>query len=166
MTDTAPVVEPPAAPAPIVAPPDTGTAEPTAPPAAPPAPEAPAADPMVDPFDLGQSDFKRPYVEALRNEAAARRVALREAEAQLSRYNDSWNTQDIYTIHALHHPEIVFDNHTAAERAEGADAVREHRPPSPRPRPTTRTARSRAPRSSSSCSPSSPSSSRPRSASR
>ncbi len=29
-------------------------------------------------------------------------------------------------IHALHHREIVFDNHTAGERAEGADAVREH----------------------------------------
>ena len=25
-----------------------------------------------------------------------------------------------------HHPEIVFHNHTADERAEGADAVREH----------------------------------------
>jgi steroid delta-isomerase-like uncharacterized protein len=44
----------------------------------------------------------------------------------ISRYNDAWNTQDLDAIHALHHPEIVFDNHTAAERAEGADAVREH----------------------------------------
>ena len=25
----------------------------------------------------------------------------------------------------MHHPEIVFENHTAGERAEGADAVRE-----------------------------------------
>ena len=26
----------------------------------------------------------------------------------------------------MHHPEIVFHNHTAGERAEGAQAVREH----------------------------------------
>ena len=44
----------------------------------------------------------------------------------IERYNDAWNAQDLDTIHALHHPEIVFDNHTAGERAEGADAVREH----------------------------------------
>jgi ketosteroid isomerase-like protein len=44
----------------------------------------------------------------------------------IGRYNEAWNRQDMETIHALHHPEIVFDNHTADERAEGADAVREH----------------------------------------
>jgi steroid delta-isomerase-like uncharacterized protein len=49
-----------------------------------------------------------------------------EVTELISRYNDAWNTQDLDTIHALHHPEIVFDNHTAAERAEGADTVREH----------------------------------------
>ena len=49
-----------------------------------------------------------------------------EVTELLGRYNDAWNEQDLDTIHALHHPEIVFDNHTAGERAEGADAVREH----------------------------------------
>ena len=44
----------------------------------------------------------------------------------VGRYNDAWNRQDLHTIHALHHSEVVFDNHTANERAEGADAVREH----------------------------------------
>ena len=44
----------------------------------------------------------------------------------IERYNDAWNRQDLDAIHALHHPEIVFDNHTADERAEGAQAVREH----------------------------------------
>ena len=44
----------------------------------------------------------------------------------IERYNDAWNRQDLGAIHALHHPEIVFDNHTAGERAEGAEAVREH----------------------------------------
>jgi ketosteroid isomerase-like protein len=44
----------------------------------------------------------------------------------IARYNEAWNRQDLDAIHALHHPEIVFDNHTAGERAEGADDVRAH----------------------------------------
>jgi uncharacterized protein (TIGR02246 family) len=44
----------------------------------------------------------------------------------IEHYNAAWNAQDLEAIHELHHPEIVFDNHTAGERAEGADAVREH----------------------------------------
>jgi uncharacterized protein (TIGR02246 family) len=44
----------------------------------------------------------------------------------IERYNAAWNAQDLDAIHGLHHPEIVFHNHTADERAEGADAVREH----------------------------------------
>jgi taurine dehydrogenase small subunit len=41
-------------------------------------------------------------------------------------YNAAWNAQDVDAIDAAHHPEIVFHNHTAEERAEGATAVREH----------------------------------------
>jgi len=44
----------------------------------------------------------------------------------IERYNGAWNAQDLDTIHALHHRDIVFHNHTADEKAEGADAVREH----------------------------------------
>ena len=44
----------------------------------------------------------------------------------IERYNDAWNAQDLDAIHARHHREIVFHNHTADERAEGADAVRDH----------------------------------------
>ena len=44
----------------------------------------------------------------------------------IERYNDAWNRQDLDAIHALHHPEVVFCNHTAGESAEGADAVLEH----------------------------------------
>ena len=40
-------------------------------------------------------------------------------------YNAAWNAQDIDTICAMHAPGMVFENHTADERAEG-DAVREH----------------------------------------
>src|SRR5262249_2347534 len=44
----------------------------------------------------------------------------------IERYNAAWNAQDLGAIDALHDPEIVFHNHTADERAEGAGAVREH----------------------------------------
>jgi hypothetical protein len=44
----------------------------------------------------------------------------------IERYNAAWNAQDVDAIHAEHHRDIVFHNHTADERAEGADAVREH----------------------------------------
>jgi ketosteroid isomerase-like protein len=44
----------------------------------------------------------------------------------IERYNAAWNAQDLDAIAAEHHPEIVFHNHTADERAEGAAAVRDH----------------------------------------
>ncbi len=50
-------------------------------------------------------------------------AAVREL---IERYNAAWNAQDLDAIHDLHHPDVVFDNHTAGERAEGAAAVREH----------------------------------------
>jgi ketosteroid isomerase-like protein len=48
--------------------------------------------------------------------------ALREA---IERYNDAWNAQDVDAICAFHAPEMVFENHTLAERVEGDD-VRTH----------------------------------------
>ncbi|HYQ09608.1 MAG TPA: nuclear transport factor 2 family protein [Gaiellaceae bacterium] len=44
----------------------------------------------------------------------------------IERYNAAWNAQDLDTIHELHDPDIVFHNYTVDERAEGAEAVREH----------------------------------------
>lgn len=46
-------------------------------------------------------------------------------EQTIERYNTAWNEQDLDVIVALHAPEIVFENHTAGERAEG-EAVRDH----------------------------------------
>jgi ketosteroid isomerase-like protein len=43
----------------------------------------------------------------------------------IGEYNDAWNRQDVDAICAAHAPGMVFENHTAGERAEG-DAVREH----------------------------------------
>jgi len=46
-------------------------------------------------------------------------------EGAIARYNEAWNAHDLDAIMALHAPDMVFENHTAGERAEG-DAVREH----------------------------------------
>ena len=44
----------------------------------------------------------------------------------LDAYNDAWNRQDVEAIASFHADDVVFENHTAGERAEGAAAVREH----------------------------------------
>ena len=44
----------------------------------------------------------------------------------IERYNAAWNAQDLDAVAAQHHPDVVFHNHTAGERAEGAEAVRAH----------------------------------------
>src|SRR5690242_13795497 len=48
-----------------------------------------------------------------------------ELEHLIERYNEAWNAQDLDAIVARHAPGMVFENHTAGERAEG-DAVRDH----------------------------------------
>lgn len=46
-------------------------------------------------------------------------------EAAIARYNDAWNAHDVDAIVGMHAPGMVFENHTAGERAAG-EAVREH----------------------------------------
>ena len=45
--------------------------------------------------------------------------------AVIDRYNEAWNRHDPDAIVAMHAPDMVFENHTAGECAEG-DEVREH----------------------------------------
>ena len=45
--------------------------------------------------------------------------------ATIERYNAAWAAHDVEAIMALHAPDMVFENHTAGERAEG-EAVRAH----------------------------------------
>ena len=45
---------------------------------------------------------------------------LREA---IDAYNDAWNAHDVERIGSLHAPGMVFENHTAGERAEGEEAL-------------------------------------------
>jgi steroid delta-isomerase-like uncharacterized protein len=60
-----------------------------------------------------------------------RGVAVTDADSAsalagvIERYNDAWNAHDVDAICAFHAPDMVFENHTLAERVEGAD-VRGH----------------------------------------
>ena len=40
----------------------------------------------------------------------------------IERYNEAWNAHDLDAIMAMHAPDMVFDNHTAGESAEGEEA--------------------------------------------
>jgi steroid delta-isomerase-like uncharacterized protein len=46
-------------------------------------------------------------------------------ERAIARYNEAWNDHDLDAIISMHAPDMVFENHTAGEAAEG-EAVREH----------------------------------------
>ena len=49
-----------------------------------------------------------------------------QLNALIERYNDACNRQDVEAITSMHTDDIVFHNHTAGERVEGAAAVGEH----------------------------------------
>ena len=50
-------------------------------------------------------------------------TAHADLHAVIAAYNDAWNAHDLDRIRALHAPDMVFENHTAGERAEGEDAI-------------------------------------------
>ena len=41
----------------------------------------------------------------------------------IAAYNDAWNAHDLERIASMHAPDMVFENHTAGERAEGDQAL-------------------------------------------
>jgi len=46
-------------------------------------------------------------------------------EEAIARYNEAWNSHDLDAIMAMHAPDMVFENHTAGESAQGPGA-RQH----------------------------------------
>jgi steroid delta-isomerase-like uncharacterized protein len=46
-------------------------------------------------------------------------------EDAIARYNQAWNDHDLDAIISMHAPDMVFENHTAGESAQG-DEVRDH----------------------------------------
>jgi steroid delta-isomerase-like uncharacterized protein len=53
------------------------------------------------------------------------RDGIEALTAAIERYNAAWNAQDVDAAMAMHAPDMVFQNHTAGETAEG-EAVRDH----------------------------------------
>ena len=52
-------------------------------------------------------------------------TAAEDLHAAIAAYNEAWNAHDVERIGAMHAPDMVFENHTAGERAEG-DAALDH----------------------------------------
>ena len=52
-------------------------------------------------------------------------TATDQLEATIAAYNDAWNAHDVDRIASMHAPDMVFENHTAGESAQGEEA-REH----------------------------------------
>jgi steroid delta-isomerase-like uncharacterized protein len=46
-------------------------------------------------------------------------------DEMIGRYNEAWNAHDLDAIMEMHAPDMVFENHTAGESAQGKE-VREH----------------------------------------
>jgi steroid delta-isomerase-like uncharacterized protein len=51
-------------------------------------------------------------------------TATQELYETIAAYNDAWNDHDVDRIGSMHAPDMVFENHTAGEVAEGEEALR------------------------------------------
>jgi len=49
--------------------------------------------------------------------------ATEQLHETIAAYNDAWNAHDVDRISSMHAPDMVFENHTAGERAEGEQAL-------------------------------------------
>jgi steroid delta-isomerase-like uncharacterized protein len=50
-------------------------------------------------------------------------TASEQLRDTIAAYNDAWNAHDVERIGSMHAPGMVFENHTAGERAEGEAAL-------------------------------------------
>jgi steroid delta-isomerase-like uncharacterized protein len=50
-------------------------------------------------------------------------AATDQLQRTIDAYNDAWNAHDVARIGSMHAPDMVFENHTAGERAEGEQAL-------------------------------------------
>ncbi len=50
-------------------------------------------------------------------------TATGRLQETIAAYNDAWNAHDLDAIASMHAPDMVFENHTAGERAEGREAL-------------------------------------------
>jgi steroid delta-isomerase-like uncharacterized protein len=54
------------------------------------------------------------------------RDSAAELERVIERYNEAWNAHDLDAIISMHAPDMIFENHTAGESAQGEEDVRRH----------------------------------------
>jgi steroid delta-isomerase-like uncharacterized protein len=50
-------------------------------------------------------------------------AATGELREVIDAYNEAWNAHDVERIATMHAPDMVFENHTAGERAQGEEAL-------------------------------------------
>jgi steroid delta-isomerase-like uncharacterized protein len=50
-------------------------------------------------------------------------MSANQSQETIAAYNDAWNAHDVERIASMHAPDMVFENHTAGERAEGEEAL-------------------------------------------
>jgi steroid delta-isomerase-like uncharacterized protein len=50
-------------------------------------------------------------------------TATQQLQETIAAYNAAWNARDVERIGSMHAPGMVFENHTAGERAEGEEAL-------------------------------------------
>jgi steroid delta-isomerase-like uncharacterized protein len=50
-------------------------------------------------------------------------TGVEQLRETIAAYNDAWNAHDVGQIASMHAPDMVFENHTAGERAEGQEAL-------------------------------------------
>jgi steroid delta-isomerase-like uncharacterized protein len=50
-------------------------------------------------------------------------TATDELREVIDAYNEAWNAHDVERIGSMHADDMVFENHTAGERAEGEEAL-------------------------------------------
>jgi steroid delta-isomerase-like uncharacterized protein len=51
-------------------------------------------------------------------------TATEQLSEIIAAYNDAWNAHDVDRIASMHAPDMVFENHTAGERADGVEALK------------------------------------------
>jgi steroid delta-isomerase-like uncharacterized protein len=51
-------------------------------------------------------------------------TATQQLHETITAYNDAWNAHDVARIGSMHASDMVFENHTAGERAEGDEALK------------------------------------------
>ena len=62
-------------------------------------------------------------VERLRADGLGMSTSTDTLNDTIAAYNDAWNAHDLDRIASMHAPDMVFENHTAGERAEGEQAL-------------------------------------------